>query len=84
MERYTRREGEEWLVPIGLEQAALARLACFEDAYQALCIKKVCLEEQMAPRRAPVKQKRARFRELLGEKLMLQQLFVWLESHGIK
>lgn len=37
----------------------------------------------MEPLRAAGKQKSVRFRELLGEKLMLQQMVMILESHGL-
>ena len=83
MERYTRQGQNGWQVPEGLEQAALERLARFEDAYEDLRARQERLEGQMEPLRAAGKQKSARFRELLGEKLMLQQIFLLLEGHGL-
>lgn len=83
MERYTKYGQNGWQVPEGLEQAALERLARFEDAYEELRTRQEKLEGQMEPLRVAGKQKSARFRELLGEKLMLQQMFILLESHGL-
>lgn len=83
MERYTQHSRTGWQVPEGLEQAAAERLAHFEDAYEDIRSKQARLEEQMESLRAAGKQKSVRFRELLGEKLMLQQMVMILESHGL-
>ena len=83
MERYTHRDQGEWQVPEGMERTAIERLARFEDAYEDILSRKTDIEEQMESLRAAGKQKSARFRELLGEKLMLQQLIMILESRGL-
>ena len=83
MERYTRREDQGWQVPEGQEQAALERLAGLEDAYEELQSGLALLEAQMEPLRAAGKQKSARFRELMGERLLLRRMLELLERHGL-
>ena len=83
MERYTRRGDQGWQVPEGQEQAALERLAGLEDAYEELQGALALLEAQMEPLRAAGKQKSARFRELMGERLLLRRLLELLERHGL-
>ena len=83
MERYTRRGDQGWQVPEGQEQAALERLAGLEDAYEELQGALALLEAQMEPLRAAGKQKSARFRELMGERLLLRRMWELLERHGL-
>ncbi len=83
MERYTRRGDQGWQVPEGQEQAALERLAGLEDAYEELQSGLALLEAQMEPLRAAGKQKSARFRELMGERLLLRRMLELLERHGL-
>lgn len=85
MERYTRRGDQGWQVPEGQEQAALERLAGLEDAYEELQGALALLEAQMEPLRAAGagKQKSARFRELMGERLLLRRMLELLERHGL-
>ena len=79
MERYTRRGDQGWQVPEGQEQAALERLAGLEDAYEELQSGLALME----PLRAAGKQKSARFRELMGERLLLRRMLELLERHGL-
>ena len=83
MERYTRRGDQGWQVPEGQEQAALERHAGLEDAYEELQSGLALLEAQMEPLRAAGKQKSARFRELMGERLLLRRMLELLERHGL-
>ena len=83
MERYTRRGDQGWQVPEGQEHAALERLAGLEDAYEELQGALALLEAQMEPLRAAGKQKSARFRELMGERLLLRRMLELLERHGL-
>ena len=83
MERYTRRGDQGWQVPEGQEQAALERLAGLEDAYEELQSGLALLEAQVEPLRAAGKQKSARFRELMGERLLLRRMLELLERHGL-
>ena len=83
MERNTRRGYQGWQVPEGQEQAALERLAGLEDAYEELQGALALLEAQMEPLRAAGKQKSARFRELMGERLLLRRMLELLERHGL-
>ena len=83
MERYTRRGDQGWQVPEGQEQAALERLVGLEDAYEELQSGLALLEAQMEPLRAAGKQKSARFRELMGERLLLRRMLELLERHGL-
>ena len=63
--------------------AALERLAGLEDAYEELQSGLALLEAQMEPLRAAGKQKSARFRELMGERLLLRRMLELLERHGL-
>ena len=83
MELKTRRGDQGWQVPEGQEQAALERLAGLEDAYEELQGALALLEAQMEPLRAAGKQKSARFRELMGERLLLRRMLELLERHGL-
>ena len=83
MERYTPRGDQGWQVPEGQEQAALERVAGLEDAYEELQSGLALLEAQMEPLRAAGKQKSARFRELMGERLLLRRMLELLERHGL-
>ena len=84
MERYTLREGGRVLCPTDRLEAALERLAAFEDL--------ACgLEEaqQSIPRRLaePTDQRTERpvpFRELLAQKLVNSSLIQLLERKGLK
>lgn len=51
----------------------------YEELQGALAL----LEAQMEPLRAAGKQKSARFRELMGERLLLRRMLELLERHGL-
>ena len=83
MTRYTRRTPQGVQVSPQALPAALEQLARFEDAYEALLRQRAELSAQMEPLNAAGKQKSARFRELLGKKLVNQQILLQLEFCGI-
>ena len=83
MKRYTISEGERWrVVPEELEDA-IAQLARFETACEQLLAEQEELSTQLEAMKREGKQKSARFRELLGRKLVNQQLLVKVEFCGI-
>lgn len=84
MERLTRRTEHGWQVEEGRLEQALERLARFEDVFQSLVEEQEQLAAQMEPLKAAGRQKSARFRELLGKKLVNQQLLIRLEFAGIR
>ena len=70
------------MVPEELEDA-IAQLARFETACEQLLAEQEELSTQLEAMKREGKQKSARFRELLGRKLVNQQLLVKLEFCGI-
>ena len=84
MKRYTQKTPEGWAVAPEEREAALERLAAFENAYQALLEQQEELTARMEPLKAAGRQKSAQFRELLGKKLVNQQILLQLEFFGIQ
>lgn len=83
MERMTYKTEAGWQVPEGQLEEALERLARFEDAYEAILADQEALTAKLEPLKAAGKQKSAQFRELLGQKLVNQQILIRLEYAGI-
>ena len=61
-------------IPEGQEEAAVRRLAAFENAVQRLTDRQQELAARLEGLKAAGKKKTAQFRELFGEKLMIQNL----------
>ena len=70
-------------VPAGLEQEAAERLGRYEDAYERLTARRRELAGRMEALKAQGKQKTAQFRELLAEKLTIQNTLTLWETYGI-
>ena len=64
--------------------AALEKLARFENAYDYVSARQAELILRMEELKAAGKQKSVQFRELLGEKLMNQNMLILWETYGIK
>ncbi len=84
MERLTQRTERGWQVEEGRLEEAVERLARFEDVYQSLVEEQAQLAAKMEPLKAAGRQKSAQFREMLGKKLVNQQLLIRLEFAGIR
>ena len=85
MERITRKDPSGvWRIPPELDEAAAARLAAFEDAYERLMARQGEIGAKMEALKAQGKQKTAQFRELFGEKLMNQNTLALWETYGVR
>lgn len=83
MKRYTVPDGTGWRVAPEEREEAVAQLARFETACEQLLAEQEDLAARLEAMKREGKQKSARFRELLGRKLVNQQLLVRLEFCGI-
>lgn len=63
---------------------AVARLAQFENAYDHVVLRQAEVMRQMEALKAAGKQKSVQFRELLGEKLMNQNMLILWETYRNK
>ena len=70
-------------VPAGLEQEAAERLGRYEDAHGRLLARQEELAGRMEALKAQGKQKTAQFRELVAEKLTIQNTLTLWETYGI-
>lgn len=84
MERITRPvPGGDYILSSGEKEEAIQRLGQFEDAYERLILRREEIVVRMEELRGAGRQKSAQFRELLGEKLTIQNMLLLLESCGI-
>ena len=84
MQRYTTREGNEVRVrPEQLEQA-LSRLAQFEDMAQGLDREQAEIAQRLEQLRSQGREKTVQFRELLGQKLVNNNMILLLERYRIR
>mgnify|MGYP005815899947 CR=1 FL=1 len=85
MERLTTPgPGGGYALPPGGEAAALRRLGELLDAYGRLGAPHAEIAERMEAMKAQGRQKSAQFRELLGEKLTIQNMLSLWETYGIR
>ena len=70
-------------VPAGLEREAAERLGRYEDAHGRLLARQEELAGRMEALKAQGKQKTAQFRELVAEKLTIQNTLTLWETYGI-
>ena len=85
MERLTMPgPGGSYALPPGGEAAAIRRLGQFEEAYERLRARHAEIAERMEAMKAQGRQKSAQFRELLGEKLTIQNMLSLWETYGIR
>lgn len=83
MERLTTQGSDGTYTATDLN-AALEKLARFENAYDYVSTRQAELIRRMEELKAAGKQKSVQFRELLGEKLMNQNMLILWETYGIK
>ena len=85
MERITEQEASGgWIIPPEQIEAAAARLAAFENAYERLIARQGEIAAKMEALKAQGKQKTAQFRELFGEKFMNQNTLALWETYGVR
>ena len=84
MERYTIREGGAVSVPPEHMEAALERLARFEDMALGLEREREEISGELASLRDRRKEKTVQFRELLARKLTGQNMLLLLERWQIR
>ena len=84
MERYTLREGGRVLCPTERLEAALERLAAFEDLACGLEEEQQSISQRLEELRGQRKEKTVQFRELLAQKLVNSSLIKLLERKGLK
>ncbi len=65
-------------------EAAIERLAAFEDAYYELIEMQEKLTSELERLRGEGKEKTVKFREILGQKMMNLNAVMFFERHGIK
>lgn len=70
-------------IEVGYIGEAAERLARFEDMAEEIAAQQKTLEAEMEPLRAQGKTKSARFRELMGRKLMNQNLLILLQTRDL-
>lgn len=70
----------EGTIPAGREAEAAAKLCRLEDFADTILREYTAAADQLSAFRAQDKTKTARFRELLGEKLLLSQILVRLKQ----
>ena len=84
MERYTRREGDRIAVPQERLEEALARLAQLEDMMQDLAAQQEEIPRRLQELRSQGREKTVQFRELLPQKLVIQNLCLLMERYGLR
>lgn len=84
MERYTLREGGRVFCPTERLEAALERLAAFEDLACGLEEEQQSISRRLEELRGQRKEKTVQFRGLLAQKLVNSSLIQLLERKGLK
>ena len=84
MERYTLREGGRVLCPTERLEAALERLAAFEDLACGLEEEQQSISRRLEELRGQRKERTVQFRELLAQQLVNSSLIQLLERKGLK
>jgi len=83
MKRYTQRTDMGYTIPDHELQEAVYRLAAYEDIYDEVAGGMRGLPSALKALRADGKEKTVRYRELLGQKLLYNQIAALYERHGI-
>ena len=83
MERYTLREGGRVLCPTERLEAALERLAAFEDLACGLEEEQQSISRRLEELRGQRKERTVQFRELLAQKLVNSSLIQLLDINSV-
>ena len=84
MERYTKKEQGNITVPPDQLEQALERLAAFEDLACGLEEEQQQIAQRLGTLREQGKEKTVQFRELLGQKLVNNNMILLLERYRIR
>ncbi len=85
MDRFTKRTKEgRFVVDSSRMEAAIQRLAQFEDAYQELTDSQTQIHPKLKKLRADGKEKTVRYREMMAQKLVNLNMLLFLEKYGIR
>ena len=84
MERYTTREGKAVRVPPDQLEAALERLARFEDMALGLEQERADIAQKLAALREQGRDRTVQFRELLAQKLSNANMLLLLERWKLR
>lgn len=84
MERFTKKaDGARCTVEPALCEAALYRLMQYEDAYEKLLARREQSAAELERLRSEGKEKTARYKELLGQKLIDNSICDFFKQNGI-
>jgi len=83
MTRFTINCDGLYIVPEADLPRALRRLAALEDMLEELTARQIDIPAELAQPKAAGKEKTVRYRELLGQKLLLNEMVALLERHGV-
>lgn len=84
MERLTQKQADGSYAAVDSEANAMQRLGRFEDFVADMEGRQQTLADQLEELRATGKKNSARFKELLGQKLMESNTLVLLKTYGIE
>ncbi|MCL2299073.1 MAG: hypothetical protein FWC27_02860 [Firmicutes bacterium] len=84
MTRFTVEREGQYAVPEADLPQALQRLAALEDMLEELAAHQTDIPVELARLKAPGKDKTVRYKELLGQKLLLNEMLALLERHGVR
>ena len=84
MTRFTIKSDDQHTVPEADLPLALRRLAALEDMLEELASDRTDIPAELAKLKVSSKEKTVRYKELLGQKLLLNEMIALLERHGIR
>ena len=84
MDRLTKRNEKGCpMVDSDAREEAIQRLARFEDAYENLMESQMQIPKELEKLRAAGKEKTVRYKEMLAQKLINNNIINFFEKHGI-
>ena len=84
MTRFIVSRDGHYTVPEADLPRALQRLAGLENMLEELTARQTDIPAELAQLKAAGKEKTVRYRELLGQKLLLNEMLALLERHGVR
>ena len=84
MTRFTISCDGQYTIPEADLPLALQRLAALEDMLEELAACQTDIPAELARLKAAGKEKTVRYKELLGQKLLLNEMLALLERHGVR
>jgi len=84
MTRFTANRDGQLTVPEADLPRALQRLAALENMLEELEVCQTDIPAELARLKAAGKEKTVHYKELLGQKLLLNEMLALLERHGVR